>query len=313
MKLSIRGGASAGLSYFQFMKEIDKKKIKYDAISGTSVGAIFGSLIACGYTARVSFEILCSLKNDRTMRWFSDIENKRGSLFSRIVKGILIAPVVRWVAPKNMENTLKKFLSWELTKDHGTKLFICAVTMHDAVDYLGIEVVKEYIKTKKLNLNGVSCEEMLRKIPTYYFTDNGVYKYYHGIRSLNKITNNIVPLHKAVMSAFWNPLMSNNYIELDGQTVQMLDGGICDNFSVVPFFVDNDNDVYQLSCSKEPKKYDTFGASNTSDLLYKLNEVPKGHFYKTDYTGDDGFFSFFDGNIDEEYKKEATDFIKEVK
>lgn len=313
MKLSIRGGASAGLSYLSFMKELDKKKIKYDAISGTSAGAIFGSLIACGYTARIAFEILCGLKNDRTMKWFSDIENKRGSFISRIFKTILIMPVVRFIAPKNMENQLKKFLKWELAKDNGCKLFICAVNFHDAVDYLGAEAVKQYIETKKLGLSTVSCEEMLRKIPTYYFTENGVYKYIHGIRSLNKVSNDVVPLHKAIMCAFWNPLMSNNFIEIDGEYMQMLDGGICDNFSVVPFIKDDEEEVYQLSCSAEPKKYDTFGASNTSDLLYSLNKVKHGHFYRTEYTGDEGFFSFFDGNIEEEYKKTATDFIKEVK
>lgn len=76
--LVLSGGGVRGFAHLGLLKVLDELKIKVDAISGVSAGAIFGALYASGKTPD---EVLALAKNNSYFRFSSFLWRKEG-LFS---------------------------------------------------------------------------------------------------------------------------------------------------------------------------------------------------------------------------------------
>ena len=68
--LTLSGGGAKGLAHIGILKAIDSAGLKIDYISGTSMGAVIGSLYAIGYNANEIEHIA------RTMDWDKLFSNK---------------------------------------------------------------------------------------------------------------------------------------------------------------------------------------------------------------------------------------------
>lgn len=77
--LTLGGGGARGLSHIEFLKVLDKKKIKPCIISGTSIGAIVGAFYAAGLSGREIEKIVCELglKDIHNDLEFSFTNNKK--------------------------------------------------------------------------------------------------------------------------------------------------------------------------------------------------------------------------------------------
>lgn len=79
--LVLSGGGAKGLAHIGIIKALEEHNIPIDYITGTSMGAIVGSLYAMGYSPD---DMTALLKSDEFKRWYSaQIENKYIYYFKR--------------------------------------------------------------------------------------------------------------------------------------------------------------------------------------------------------------------------------------
>ena len=157
-----------------------------------------------------------------------------------------------------------------------------------------------------------------------YFKSDGVYadiKYLDGFHC-KKISDTIVPLHKAVLFSFWNPVLRffrtkidiyENYkkhFNFGGilKRFSFFDGGLVNNYAGATIY--KNIPYVQFSCGNIPeKRMDWKGLLNTSNWIYNTKRGDKEFIFK--YTGAKAFFAFWDSNVEEEYNKPETNFFPE--
>src|SRR3712207_3488965 len=72
--LVLSGGGAKGLTHIGVIRALEENNIPIDYITGTSMGAIVGSLYAMGYTTDEMSDLL---KSEEFKRWYSgEIEDK---------------------------------------------------------------------------------------------------------------------------------------------------------------------------------------------------------------------------------------------
>lgn len=72
--LVLSGGGAKGLTHIGIIRALEENEIPIDYITGTSMGAIVGSLYAMGYSPDEMEQLL---KSDDFKRWYSgDVEEK---------------------------------------------------------------------------------------------------------------------------------------------------------------------------------------------------------------------------------------------
>lgn len=72
--LVLSGGGAKGIAHIGVIKALEENNIPIDYITGTSMGAIVGSLYACGYTPE---EMMNLIKSDEFAHWSTGTINKR--------------------------------------------------------------------------------------------------------------------------------------------------------------------------------------------------------------------------------------------
>ena len=78
------GGGAKGLTHIGIIRALEENEIPIDYITGTSMGAIVGSLYAMGYSPDEMEQLL---KSDDFKRWYSgDVEEKNISTISRKIR-----------------------------------------------------------------------------------------------------------------------------------------------------------------------------------------------------------------------------------
>lgn len=318
--IALKGGASKGLAYLNLFREMENKSIDSLNVSGTSAGSLFGSMFACNYTAYEMKEILKSLKLDKSMIQFSkiekDIREKKGGFF----RMAFLFPLIKIFFSHDIQSKLKKYLSWN--RIGNKNLFVCGVLKKALYGFCG----KDFFDNGLGNLDSIKhdpCSKIVYKIPPIYFTSSGVYAGMEdrGIMKMTKVSDDIIPLHKAVYISVWNFFMSSNRIKikfydwfkkqynLAGDHHDFFDGGVIDNYSGSIVF--RNIDYIQFSPMEFPKKtLVDFGLENVPDYLYNLNRGKKE--YQVPYNGDMGFFSFNDENIEKVWSLGATNFFENL-
>ena len=88
--LVLGSGAAMGLAHIGVLEVLEKEKISIDIMSGTSMGALIGTLWAVGYSAREIEKLACSFKSKlRTLFLIDPTVPIRGLIKGRAVKKIL--------------------------------------------------------------------------------------------------------------------------------------------------------------------------------------------------------------------------------
>ncbi|MDW7668346.1 MAG: patatin-like phospholipase family protein [Bacillota bacterium] len=125
--IALGGGGTRGFAHLGVLKALEEKGIKIDVVSGTSAGAIVGSLIAAGKTPEKAFELM----KENELTDFAKIK----------------LPVNGFMSLENMGEKLKKMLSGEDFND--LKLpFYTAVTniLTGEVEYISEGNVVKAVK-----------------------------------------------------------------------------------------------------------------------------------------------------------------------
>ena len=83
INLVLQGGGIKGLSYIGALRYLEENNIKIDYIAGSSVGAIIGSLIACGYDSYELEDIINNISINTLIKELSPKEKiKNKGLYS---------------------------------------------------------------------------------------------------------------------------------------------------------------------------------------------------------------------------------------
>jgi hypothetical protein len=309
------------------MKELYAKKIYPSHLSGSSAGAIFPALIACVRSPEKSAEILESVQGDKIMKWAGDIEFKRGNGFTRFLKSIGVL-FLTWWPIKSMERIFARELTWKKARLNGVRhLAIGVVKESDVVKTVGKDIFK-YIKKygleqfleNKFEDSACSSYSLIKDLPMYFFCEDGIYslsskymKIYQteGImykKELNKISSKTIPLHKAVLASFTNPLLPSVKIKFDKWfKKRAFDGGIANNHANVAMI--GHDDFMQVSCGSIPGKLTgkEMGIGGISKIYYNIHRSSKEKVIKSDVKYK-GFFGFYDENIREYLRERATNY-----
>lgn len=80
--LVLSGGGAKGLTHIGIIRALEENEIPIDYITGTSMGAIVGSLYAMGYSPDEMEQLL---KSDDFKRWYSgDVEENISTISRKI-------------------------------------------------------------------------------------------------------------------------------------------------------------------------------------------------------------------------------------
>jgi NTE family protein len=149
--LALSGGAARGFSYIGVLKVFEKHKIPIDYISGTSAGAIIGSLYASGYSAKEIGEIITSTP------WSSifDISDFRSGL----------------IGQKKINKYLKKLLKGKQFKDLNIPLAVTAVDIGNGSEVVFDSGDVANAVNASMSIPGIFAPV---KIKNRYYIDGGV-------------------------------------------------------------------------------------------------------------------------------------------
>ena len=174
--VSLRGGAGNGNAYSQLIAEIDQKNVKFNILAGSSAGALYGSIIACGYNYYEAKKILKSIPLDFVMKWEGDIEKGKGFI-SKIVKGAIALPLMKTALSYAMRKKLKKYLSWEKVKQAGRvkDLRISCIDDKEIAFLCGSKKHTSMIDLLKAMKGKNKWEDIYKKVPAIWFTNKGIY------------------------------------------------------------------------------------------------------------------------------------------
>jgi NTE family protein len=143
--LILSGGGAAGLAHIGVLKALEEKQIPIDNISGTSMGALIGSMYACGYTVKEitknvlhrDFQEIANgnVSLHKSHFWKSDDQKSEFIRWSFNPKHTLEQNIPKYVVnSNNLEKELSSFLfppELEIKGDFGQLPipFICSASL----------------------------------------------------------------------------------------------------------------------------------------------------------------------------------------
>lgn len=307
VNIALRGGASSGLVYFRLIKELHNKKIFPLHLTGSSAGGIFAACIACIRNPEIIYKLFLKIKGDKILRLSCEAEFEKN-----IFKGI-ISKILAFIPIFSMKIMFKKYLTWQRAAANNVRyLAIGVIKENDLIKTVGYEFFETI---KKVGLDNaiknkdfkISSYEIIEKLPMYFFTNMGTFKY-NG-KGFEKISNKKVPLWKAVLATFANPLLPPVYLPFEnGKKYKCFDGGAANNYGNVAFLKTCKNNFYQISCGGIPGELDGHekGIQGIDKIYYNLNRA-KNEVRIKSKNKYNGFFAFYDANIEAYYRESATD------
>ena len=156
--LVLSGGASYGLAHIGVLKELEKNNIKFDVITGTSMGALVGGLYACGVSIKQMEEILTkfSRKNIVDLNFFALIDS--GLIHGRKVVNFL----KKLVGDKKIEELDIKYCAIAADLNSGRKIVIDSGSVVDAIRAsISIPGIFKPVRKGKMCLSdGGACDNM---------------------------------------------------------------------------------------------------------------------------------------------------------
>ena len=318
ISIAFRGGASAGLSYFRVMKELFKKGIFPENISGSSAGAIFAACIACVRDPWLTYKLFLAIQGDKIMKWATEAETGNVSGFGKVMRFIGVA-IFNFIPIRSMKKIFKKNFTWEAAKKNGVKkLMIGVVKQKDVLKTLGKEFVNEVKKDglgdffdgDGFNDVKMKSSKLIETLPMYFFAADGVYEFANN--KLKKISKKVTPLWKVVMASFSNPILPSVRLKFDRWfREKCFDGGIANNYANLAMI--GQPNFIQISCMNIPKKLTgrEMGIRGVDKIYYNVNRAKPSNAHavktKNKYRG---FFAFYDANIYKYYRENATRFFK---
>ena len=113
--LVLSGGGAKGMTHIGIIRALEENNIPIDYITGTSMGAIIGSLYAMGYSPD---DMEALLRSEDFKRWYSgQIEPEYGPLFTGSQeKNLFRAPDI-WNFPSPQDLAEKFALNYCLSSD----------------------------------------------------------------------------------------------------------------------------------------------------------------------------------------------------
>jgi len=301
--LSLSGGNSKGLTYSQLVKEIDDKNIKFNRLAGTSCGAIFATMIACGLSFDKCKALFKKIPFDRIMRWENDIEKKKWTFYNfpvKIFKALSVLTFMKTIMWKRMKKLFKKNVTWDMvTKAKRVKdLFLCWIPQRDLAHLVGSSKNFTVFDLIPLLRGKGDFEKQSDKIRPYYFSNKGTFVYNPHTKELELFSKTVPPLWQCVCASFYNPVMGKLKIKLDiggkMETFEVMDGGVVDNYSACSQI----NKYINVSCDGYPKSK----AKELTDFYFKLNEGKQQYSLMTKTPHSKlAFFNFNDKIIDIEF------------
>lgn len=314
--MAFRGGASEGLKYFKVVKELYNKNIFPEYLSGSSAGGIFAACIACIRNPDTIKELMKDIQGDRVMKLSCKIEDDKTPKIKKIIYFFLVL-FFKTITINSIENIFKKYLTWERAKFNNVKfLAIGVVKQSDVIKTYGRDIFKKF---KRGNIDNTdfrdtkeSTYKLIRTLPMYFFTNDGVYRYnYMGYK---KISDKIVPLWKAVMATFANPILPAVKLKFNKWYPQRaLDGGMANTYANTSLTIHKN--FIQVSCTNIPGELTLkeTGFKNINKLYYNIHRAKEENELivksKNKYKG---FFAFYDQNIDDYANEEPTNFFKNI-
>jgi hypothetical protein len=302
--VAFSGGASAGLAYFKIWKEIYRKNIIFDKYAGTSAGGVFGVPIMAGLSPEEGLRLFKALEGDRYLNYDKELQSA-----PKIVR-----PFMRLIQLRSLRKTFytscekllqSYFGTWELVNIRCKKSFICFLKKNDVLKYCGwgfLRAIKKhglrsYVKDKNFN------EPLfyLKNLPVYYASDDGIYTY--DYKTFTKISDEIIQPWEAILSTFANPLLPKFKVKIFKKERVVIDGGIMDNFSLLPFV---NEECISIMCQDTPNGYGK-GVFASSDFIYDKYKPIKT--FNCIPTKKRAFFDFSDESIEEEFKQPASEFF----
>ena len=301
------GGASEGRGYFKELVEIDRDGVfftcKYFAMA--SAGVVYHVPMLCGFSVEEFKDMLISIGGDKYQR-MDPTKGKNPFAYMRWAFG------VKHKFYKEAEELAKKNFTWEKMRASGrigkfTKPFITIAKFSDVLKVLKKDLLEDVLNGRIENpleiISDGAPGSLANLITTYYFSDDGVYKWYPPLERVVKVTDEVTPLWKCYMMAFANlrPFGKIYRLDFGGKNEERpFDGGVVTNFANL--FLDK----YQLiSCIKVPTKEAlevNKGVASLSAYNYLLQPAEKvGKAYPSDGRNLHGFYDVSDEVIQKEY------------
>lgn len=309
LRLALQGGASNGLAYSPLIKEIDDNNIDFEEIAGCSVGAITAAMIAVGMSYDEIRECLISLRGDRYMKFANSLEKGTVGGLRLVYRGIATLFMTRRYIYTHMEDMFEKKLQWEYMK-RAKKVYLCWTPIEnlkyyqDKYDFKltrSISTLRFLRKFKFENIPVEALDRLTKSQPPHYFSNDGTYKFDMESMKMVKVSNKTVPMWKAVLASFWNPVFPNIEVEVGDSNFHVFDGGLLDNQARFPFY---GKEYYQAICSGEPPEKLVLKGNKLfmSDYNYNKARPSRDKVAVFEPKKDDlGFFDFDDENVINEY------------
>jgi len=313
------GGAAKGLSLFGVLKELCEKEVKIKKAFLTSVSTIMLGGYAVGLSAKEIRDKMISIRFDTIMEWQEDIEEKRGSVISRITKIpiVFLFGKVFWF--KDVQRIFIETYSWEKVKLVGRvdKLFIGFTTRREVANYDGRGTKMRFFrdaisamskggriwKRSRKDPEKVKArfERAYHNIGMFWGSDDGIYKFNVKKNKLEKYSDDIIPLWALLLGAFNNPFLRKVKLSIKGKEQIAFDLGIINNHSNIPYM--GSKDFHQLIPDPESYPDKDFSTDFTlADYVFNKNRPSPSKTHIFDCVRDKAFMSFTDEQIRLEFK-----------
>lgn len=299
INLAFRGGASKGPAYIRFMKELDLKGgITGGTISGCSAGGITAAAVACGHTARSYYIALRNMPGERVMKWERKVE--KGNFFQKIFYGPLVAIAARVSLSEKLLDYFEHYFSWGKVIP-GVKLFIGFALQSELAEAYGMNRAFSFLDLYSV-FKTQDPESLSKKVHIYFGSDDGVYRFDAQKKRLEKISADVIPLHKLIYSTMWNPIFNDIQLEINGIEHEPFDGGIADNWAgcaqTLPYI--------SLGCIDKKEDYPSKSLSN---FYRSRGPRPIKTVYCSPVVAGKAFFEFTDKQLKKEWEVQATNVL----
>jgi hypothetical protein len=301
--IAFRGGAADGLGYAPIFKEIAEKKIKFDVVSGASFGAIASAIVSHGYSYEYTRKLFLSIKGDLAMKWERDVEQSK-NIFTKIFKGAFVLLGTKTFIFNSFEKVLKKNFSWDRAT-YANEVYLCFAPLEYIGAYDGDNKVEIGDLIKLMKAKG-DPKTLAPKIRPMYCAKDGVYEYNPVEKKMTKISNEIIPMHIAILVSFYNQALKKIVLEFNGQKWHPFDGGILNNEGNC---AQKDENFIQAICGgEEPppigvKREVERDMMEFSDFYYNFNRPKRGNvFFFPPKDKNLGFLNFNNEAVNKEFK-----------
>jgi hypothetical protein len=300
INLAFRGGASKLPAYLRIYKEITAKGgYTGGRISGCSAGGINAAAIACQYTAEGFYKKLKQMPGERVMRWEVKAEKSKNWL-TKIWYGAGVAIAAQVSLSDKLLAYFGRCFDWKMVPK-GVDLYIGFALQSELAGAAGLKHGFTFYDLYKI-FTTRDAKKLAESVFMYYGTRDGVYVYNKTKRRLDKISSEVIPLHKLVYSTMYNNIFESIDLRIGDSIQNPFDGGIANNHANCA----QSDDFIQVCCvSKEDDGDD----GTLSGYYRRLGRTPIKTVYLPPVVKGRAFFDFRDSAIDLEWRVEQTNVL----